>query len=308
MKKVLIFSPKRFNEIPNIFFKSLINEIYKLKNNYKKIFCNKDNYKQILSSNKIDIVFMPRGYGLTEFSSYGLNSNILKVSFMDDLHYHNDETKDKLHRLFSFSDIILLTYYQNFLRIKEFKKFYKKACLFPFSSIFFNEQKSSSLNKILISGRASSSYPFRRFLIDYSKKIEFCERLSHPGYFGLKHNIIGKKYYNFLSNYKASVVTTAKHPINYTVLKYFEIPSCNIIPIFQKTNFLKDFGFIKNFNYIEINEKNYKRVLNINFLLENENVRQNSYDLVVKYHNIKNRVSLFYNILDKEMPVNWELK
>jgi len=306
MKKVLIFDPKRFYEIPNIYFKSMVNKIFNTKNDFIKIKCNETNYKKILNSHSFDAVFMPRGYGLNEFSDFKLNKNVFKICFMDDIHYHNEETRKKLHKMFKYSDIIMLTYYNHFLNLKEFEKYHKKACFFPFSSLFLDKKRASN-DRIFLSGRASSSYPFRRFLINNYRKSPLVDIVDHPGYFGLKHDIIGKKYHDIMSEYTAAIATTAKSPINYTVLKYFEIPSSGVIPIFQKTTDLSDLGFVENIHYIAINENNFKKILNLKYLENKSKIKNEAYHLVEKNHTLQNRVDLFFKILEKESPVDWIL-
>ena len=225
---------------------------------------------------------------------------------MDDIHYHNEKTREKLHKMFKYCDIIMLTYYNQFLKLREFEQYHKKACLYPFSSLFLDKKEFSN-NKIFLSGRGSASYPFRRFLINNYRKSSLVDILDHPGYFGLKHDIIGKKYYDMMSEYTAAIATTAKSPINYTVLKYFEIPSSGVIPIFQKTNDLIELGFIEDIHYIAINKNNFKQILNLKYLEDKGRIGDEAYSLIMKNHTLQSRVDLFFKILEKERPLNWKL-
>jgi hypothetical protein len=309
MKNFLIFNSERFDIIPNKFWKNLIFMLKKLKPEWINIIeCDSLTIKKVISENKIDVVFFPRGYGI-EFSNLFSNQNVLKISQMDDLHYHNEATREKLHKIFSNSDIILLPYYLHFLEIKEYKKYQNKACLFPFAvpENILNHSQDIKNEKILLSGRTSKSYSFRRELANYASINSHVDILEHPGYDKLSHQVVGKKYYNHISNYVANIVTSADKPIDYPVAKYFEISGSNTVPIFEEISSLNILGFKKDIHYIEINNKNYKNILNLNTIKNFEYLKNNSNFLIKNKHLLNNRANLIYEIIKKQIPINWSL-
>lgn len=310
MKNILIFNSERFNIIPNKFWNNLIFFIKKNKPIWSNLLeCNSLTINKIILDNKIDVIFFPRGYGVEYLDTFN-HKNILKISQMDDLHYRDESTRQKLHRIFMKSDIILLPYYEHFLRIDEFKKYKNKVCLFPFAITddILSIPKQLKKEKILLSGRTSKSYSFRREILNYSVFNNQIEILEHPGYNDLSHQIVGKEYYNYISKYFANIVTSADKPLDYPVAKYFEISALDTIPIFEKISSLNILGFKENIHFININKKNYKSILNLNFLKEFTFIKDNANNLINENHLITNRVNLFYKIIIKENPINWSLK
>lgn len=302
MRKVLVFVPERFSEIPNLYFKNLVNSVISFApKGYSIESCGSNNVARKLKKGA-SIVFCPRGYGIELVAKYCNKRNIPIISQMDDLHYHNSETKEKRHFLFSKSDVILLSYYDHFLKIKEYKAYADKAVNFPFhypGSLELLDKNSAKEDKILLTGRCSSSYPLRRKILKIAKKYpDKFETLQHPGYFGLKHQIIGDNYYKFISNFKASIATSAAPPIDYPVLKYFEIPMCNVLPIFEKIDTLKSLGFVSGKHYVEINKnKLEKSLINLNLSSFND-IKNNARDLILNNHMPEHRMKRFFEAID----------
>lgn len=312
MKKILIFNPKRFQSLPNSFFKNLNEAIFESGGSqFKTFFCNEENYRDIAASNNFDIIFLTRCAGRHFLEPiFKKNKNILKIVHMDDIHYFDEDKRKYLHDSFSFADIILLPYYRHFIQKIEYKKYKNKSYFFPFAapdSIRLIE-RSHNNKKILLSGFIGDLYSFRKELYQYSKLNTNLDVLNHPGYTNLSHELIGDNYYNYISKYLASIVTSADSPLNYPIMKYFEIPGCNVIPLFEKISYLNDLGFIENKNYIEINKKNYKNILIPEVLADKNEVSVNARNLILKNHLISNRINLLLKIFNKGDGINWELE
>jgi hypothetical protein len=237
-----------------------------------------------------------------ELRAYGVKIAI----FWDDIHYHTEKNLEDRITLFKFCDLLLLPYYKQFLKREEFKYFWNKAVYFPWyapkicfeSNVDFEQRK----NKILMSGRISDSYSFRKKIYEYYKDDETIEFLKHPGYDRerRKHIIIRDEYYKYLSNYKTAIATTAEIPLNYTVAKYFEIPACGCALVLQNTPDLNDLGFIENEHFILINEDNFKNLKDIikNFNLKK--ISENVLKLIKEKHQVLNRIELLFKILEEK--------
>ncbi len=311
MKKILIFNPSRFKVAPEFYFYTLTRSLIEFKNDIIKVECNEDNYKEIILRHRdIDAIFLPRCYGSDILQPYFKNINVLKIVQMDDLHYFDSKTREKLHKNFDFADIILLPYYYHFIKNPEFSKYKDKAFYFPFAAadeILAIKPENAPINKIFLSGATSKYYSLRNIIRDHAASCKEIDFLPHPGYFELKHNIIGIKYYHHISKYIAAISTSADKPLDYPVMKYFEIPACNVIPIFENISYLKDLGFENGKSFIEVNKKNYKEVLRSEYLSDKDSIRQTANNLLKKHHLISNRVEFFYKIVKAGKGFNWSL-
>ena len=68
----------------------------------------------------------------------------------------------------------------------------------------------------------------------------------------------GDDYYHWLRTYDACVVSMSSHELyNYTVAKFFEVPSQGLLLFGFKTVDLEDFGFVDELNYICVTKENF---------------------------------------------------
>lgn len=311
MKKLLVFNPTRFRETPELYFYSLVQEILKYKSKeISAVECNESNYREVISGNSFDFAFFPRCYGVSLLLNALKNKNVLKIVQMDDLHYFNNETRIKLQNNFNFADVILLPYYYHFLSNPEYKKYYSKAIYFPFAvtdEITKIEPVKGDNGKVLLSGCVSSHYSFRKALANFAVNNPHLDHLRHPGYGKLSHNVIGIAYYKYISKYLGAISTSADKPLDYPLMKYFEIPGCKVIPLFERNNYLADLGFVKNKNFIEINNDNYKKIINPSFLSDNKSIIDSAYNLVLNNHLMSSRAAFLYRMLETGSVKNWEI-
>lgn len=224
--------------------------------------------------------------------------------FWDDIHYHTQEALNNRKKMFETSDVILLPYYKQFLKREEYKKFWDKSVFFPWFApkICLENHIDFELRKdtLLMSGRVSDSYGFRKKMYENYFDDKDFEFLEHPGYNrrNRKHDVIREEYYKYLSNYKTAVVSTANSPLlDYTVAKYFEIPACGCSLILQETPDIKNLGFIENEHYININEDNFKNIKNIVKEFDLKKMSDKSLELIKQKHLVENRIELLFEIL-----------
>ena len=314
---VIVTTADRFDVIPNKYFLDLIEGIKINAPNDLKIFVAKDTeLLGKLDSIRPEAIVFPRCYGFSgDIRRECDKRGIYKIIHLDDIHYKNEKQRmNGRHNLFAAADIILLSYYENFLLQKEYSPYVSKAVNFPFHAPELCFQQRSPRNpfglkladKIFFSGRTSRAYPLRkeisRFLYQHPNRFY---NLSHPGYNDLKHNINGAKYYSLIKMHKGMVVTSAEKPLDYPVLKYFEGPGCRSLCFMEKIPSLISLGFKAGVHYIEINKQNYKEVL-LNTDLNNfDNIRDNAFNLVKKKHNRKARAIQVYRIIRKKKSIHW---
>ena len=222
------------------------------------------------------------------------------IVFWDDIHYHTQEAFKNRMKMFENSDILLLPYYKQFLKRKEYIRFWHKAVYFPWyapkacfdNNIDFELRK----NKILMSGRVSDSYEIRKQIVKFYKSDTDFEFLDHPGYNREKrsHQIMREKYYEYLSNYKIAIATTADSPLNYTVAKYFEIPACGCALILQKTLDIDDLGFVENEHYVPVNKNNLRNLKELIKDFDLRKMAKKSFELIKNRHLVANRIELLF--------------
>lgn len=202
-----------------------------------------------------------------ELSEFYRRHDIRVILFQDDIHGKDDKDLRKKIKWMQFADILLIPYYKNFLSRPEYVDCHNKAIDFPWfapRSCFKHDRLwNDRKNKIIVSGCMASVYSLRRNLRELAGSIKCIDVLDHPGYKPRKrkHQIIGDEYYNLLSEYKCAVATSADAPLNYPLSKYFEIPACGCIGLFEQIEELSNFGFEKNKHYVSITKDDYREAI-----------------------------------------------
>lgn len=291
------------------------------------LFCFKDFFNSLIEAERGDciiqsvlvdkiekqfIVFKDADWVVTVFMRRDLyrklNKNGTKVAvFWDDIHYWTDESFKNRIKMFTNCDLLLLPYYKQFIQREEFKEFWSKAVYFPWYApkvcFKFYKQFDERKNKYLLTGNASEPYPLRRKLYSFYKRDNLVEILKHPGYGRQQrfHYIIHEKYYEYLSNYQISFVTTAEIPLDYTVAKYFEVPACGCALILQKTPDVDDLGFVEHEHYICIDDSNYTHIKSIVKNYDLQKLSDNVLELIKTRHTIDQRIDLLLEILKHEI-------
>lgn len=260
-KIILVIIDDRLREIPNKYF---IDLAYSLEVSSDSSFlwkiCCEEEAKRLLP--EADGIFCVRGRGvdLVESDEFFSDRHVCIVQF-DDIHYRGDRSRKARERLFDLADLVFLPYYDHAIRMEEYQSYREK-----FAPLLFHAPGdcfevcvdwSDKSEKILLSGRVSKSYPLRSKIYRSVRRLPSFEILSHPGYRDLSHEIVGRSYYEKIASFRASIVTSAKAPLNYLLMKYFEIPACGSVPLFEEVPGLQELGFEDGVSYLSINEDNF---------------------------------------------------
>lgn len=163
--------------------------------------------------------------------------------------------------------MLFLMYPNHFKNMNVFKSIHHKCVSFPwFCPQQFISEKSWDERKsiaCLTGNTFIDIYPFRKKIEQWNGKD--IEILKHPSYATnlkkRKHSIVGSKYYEYLSKFQASIVTTAAKPLNYPIAKYFEVLGCGCMGFFERTEDLDELGFEPYKHYIPITASNFKDVI-----------------------------------------------
>ena len=226
--------------------------------------------------------------------------------------YHDDFHSYKFGRILPSKELeriirrvdLYFTTYLNYFDLKLFKSHSIKSHWVPWSvpsSIFMNTSFHDWLmreNTVVISGMNSYIYPLRKKIFTYSKHYpeDIIKGLDHPSY-EKNRGLIGDTYYAFLRNSKGAFATTGEATINFSVMKYFEIPASGCLPFFEDNPELRYLGFIDGENCIIINEKNFKQRINIIKSPIAVEIAQNAFNLVKDHHTHNNRIEFISNMI-----------
>jgi len=307
MHKLLIPTSKHLEDIPNKTFISLLHALEREAAGKFEVIIKDENECESLLNDNIDFVILIRGVGWnTKFK------NATTVVFWDDLHWTTERKRQARHNLFHTSDIILLPYYNNFVKIQEYQKYKSRALWCPFfapdDALQYKKKWSDRIAKIFVSGRCTDHYPLRQKIRNHAlQNPDKFYVLDHPGYKNLSHQIVGNSFYDLLGSYSAAVVTSASCPLNYTVAKYFEVPACGCIPFMEELHELNDLGFEAWKNYIPVSELTFK----INFNPSNiskKMIGMESGKLIKQNHTATLRARYILNILQTGKLNHWYTK
>lgn len=285
----------------------LLNFIEDLKNNIDntEIYYTENMEIPMEIMKKHNSVFLVEGSGYYNINLYK-KLKMKVILFYDDIHYWTNDAKTIRHNLFRDADVILLPCYKHFLKMNEYKEYHNKSIFFPYyisnNILNINIKWNDKEDKVLLTGARTGFYDFRRNI----KENEYIKILNHPGYHGqFSHDIIGEKYYEYISKFKGGIVTSANkcHSYNgcgdfnleYTLKKYFEIPACNVVPFIQPTIDTDELGFINYKNCIFIDEKNYNEKIKKH--LFDEEIAINARNFIKEKHLFSNRIDIIKNIL-----------
>jgi len=255
---MLIPIQKNILSHPSLFFRNFIDD---LKNNIEdsELYYIEDQKFSMDILERHNSVFLIEGSGYRSFINLYKKLKMKIILFYDDIHYWDENGKEIRHSLFSDADVILLPCYKHFLNMNEYKDYYSKSVFFPFyisnnileiNNIKWNDKE----DKALLTGARTGCYDFRRKI----NENDYIKILKHPGYYGqgeFSHDIVGKKYFEYISKFKGGIVTSANKKqgdfnLEYTLKKYFEIPACNVVPFIQPTIDTDELGFINYENCI----------------------------------------------------------
>lgn len=274
------------------YFLDLANQ---LNNNYDNVVvCHLDDVENHIHEH--DTIFCIRGSGMEKSFLYK-NKKVI-VQF-DDIHYFTEHSRKARVSIFDRADYILLPYYKQFINMSEYSQFHKKAIWLPYHVSNIVQEIgdidwNNKMNKALLTGNISEPYSFRKLIADENSDV--INILEHPGYKSIKkHDIIKKKYFEKISQYKGGIVTSADENfkgfnLNYTLMKYFEIPACGTVPFLDYTEDLLELGFIDNENCIMINKNDYLNKIKKH--IDNITVAINAKKFMLEKHTFRNRMKL----------------
>lgn len=234
--------------------------------------------------------------------------------FWDDIHWYGNSSLVSRHRIFRAADVLLLPYYEMFLKIEAYKEYYDRALEFPWFApmeCFESQQPwESRENKIVISGASRRDvyplrYAVRKHAIQYPKGFDL---LSHPGYTNKNqtphHNIMGPEYYSYLRRFQGAIGTSGIPPVKevvdpYPLCKFFEIPGCGCTPFFEQIPSLDALGFIPGEHYIPIDLRHFPKQLVLNDSCET--IAQKAQAFVRSYHSADIRSIQLLNIIREKV-------
>ncbi|MEP6819845.1 MAG: glycosyltransferase [bacterium] len=231
-----------------------------------------------------------------------------KFVFADDLHWWDDEMRQRKSVSFALCDGILSTYGYAWSRFyPEFCET-KRVVWIPHSASpdFMLPYNPGPENSILLSGAMSRYYPLRQKM----KALQGAYSIAcheHPGYFtGYDYENdqnIGRGYAKTINRYRAAF--TDSLIFGYVVAKYFEIPATGALLLAEDavSGPLRELGFIENRHYVPVSKENLEE--RIQYVLDEKNheeldqIRRNGQELVWDRHKTADRARQ----IDKECSV-----
>lgn len=223
-----------------------------------------------------------------------------KFLFADDLHWWDEEMRQRKQVSFALCDGILATYGY------AWNKFYpefcetKKVVWVPHSASpdFMLQYNTHPDNSILLSGAVSRYYPLREQMKALHASGAYAITChEHPGYYtGYDYDNdqnIGRGYANTINRHRAAFTDCLT--FRYVVAKYFEIPATGALLLAEDAVSapLRELGFIENVHYLPVSQENLEEriqyVLNEKNHEELDQIRRNGQELVWDRHKTTDR-------------------
>ena len=213
---------------------------------------------------------------------------------------HSKQWLPNYLKMNSVTDII--TPYRKTLIDTKYADFLKDSHIhsFPWSvpeHLVKNITISQQNDKVLGFGQSGSEvYDLR----DWTFNTNLLDTFNYAGSGNYKFK--GDDYFKWVRTYDASVVAmSTKKLYNYTVAKYFEIPSQGLLLFAFPSVDLEDFGFKDSENCIFVNKTNFHEKIkeyqsNPQNYLE---IRKNGLELIKSKHTINSRLSYLKNLLQE---------
>jgi hypothetical protein len=223
-----------------------------------------------------------------------------KCVFADDLHWWNDQMRQRKLVGFALCDVVLSTYGYVWERFYPELRGAKKVVWVPHSASpdFLLDYNRNPENAVLLSGAVTHHYPLRqqvkllhdqgRYAIAYH---------SHPGYHCQydhdRNPDVGRGYAEKLHKYRVGFTDALRY--RYAVAKYFEIPATGALLLADAavSEPLSRLGFIENEHYIpastETVEERIRYVLDESNHQEVDEIRKRGQELVWQRHKTGDR-------------------
>jgi len=259
----------------------------------------KDTDVEHVRQNSSVVLCIPYG----RFPSSIFKSKTNKIIYKSDdlLPYPHYQAEDFLH-----ADIVLSTYAYLIKDIPSLAQYTDKVVFFPHFAIedIFDsiEVNSAPIKKILVSGATTPEYPFRKKMASLNG--HGIDTLIHPGYGTSEeklHDVIGKKYYEYLNRYIACFSDASSY--RYILAKSFEILSSGSLLLVEEPveNELSKIGLIDMQNCIVCTEDNV--ISKIKWILDPANerivdrIRFAGKQLVSERHTVAARAALVESLV-----------
>lgn len=223
-----------------------------------------------------------------------------KFLFADDLHWWDEDMRQRKLVSFALCDGILSTY--GYAWAKFYPEFCetKRVVWIPHSASpdFMLPYNARAENSILLSGAISRHYPLRQKMKALHAEGAYAIAChDHPGYFTgydyENNQHVGGGYAKTINRYRAAF--TDSLTFGYTVAKYFEIPATGALLVAEDSvsGPLRELGFVENRHYVPVSRENLEEKLQ--YVLDERNhdeldqIRRNGQDLVWDRHKTADR-------------------
>lgn len=144
---------------------------------------------------------------------------------------------------------------------------------------------------MLMMGAVNEVYPLRKKIKDFYADDKRFLYYSHPGYRHFskdeeQHLFVGTNYAQLLN--RAKIFFTSPSIYQYPVLKYFEALACKTLLLAPTFKELEDLGFIPDYHFVAITEKNFseKAAYYLNNDAERMKITEQGYQFVHSNHTL----------------------
>lgn len=223
-----------------------------------------------------------------------------KFILTDDLHWWNEQIRQKKLVGFALCEMVLSTYGYVWDRFYPELRGAKKVVWVPHSASpdFLLRYNQHPENAILLSGAITDHYPLRQQMkVLHGQRRYSIAYHAHPGYdceYDYERNEhVGRGYAEKLNKYRVGFTDALKY--GYVVAKYFEIPATGALLLADAavSEPLKKLGFIVNKHYLPVSIENLEE--RIRYVLDEANheeldeIRRRGQELVWERHKTSDR-------------------
>lgn len=223
-----------------------------------------------------------------------------KFILADDLHWWNEQLRQRKLVSFALCETILSTY--GYIWSKFYPEFcgVKKVVWVPHSASpdFLLRYNQHPENSIFLSGAMTVHYPLRREMKILQEHSSYSIAYHcHPGYYcGYdyeKNEDIGSGYAEKINRHRTGFTDSLIY--KYVVAKYFEIPATGALLFADDavSGPLKELGFIENRHYLPVSKENLEE--RVQYILDKRNheeldeIRRRGQELVRERHKTSDR-------------------
>lgn len=221
--------------------------------------------------------------------------------FVNDVHRFTKQRANDIHK---FNIEYLFTIVRDPF-LKNYPEFKNKMKWFP-HFVHPNIYKDYGLKKdipMLMMGAVNDVYPLRKEILNFYADNKQFLYWNHPGYHHFskqeeKELLIGENYAKLLN--RSKIFFTCPSIYRYPVLKYFEALACKTLLLAPTFKELEDLGFIPDYHFVAINEKNFseKAAYYLNNDAKRKQITEQGYQFVHKTHTLQIRTKQLIQTLE----------